>query len=119
MSHAANDPRRKQTILTVGFLALYLVLVALGLFVGLVIWRQALYFVFYGWADFGAWARFLYMTTVVGGSMLLVLGLLVAERYLDAGRERGQLLPRFFRAAGLAALIGLLGWIILVVGRAG
>lgn len=103
-----------------GFFACYLVLIAMGLFAGLIIWRQALGIVFYEWLAIAPWvSRFLYMITVVLGSFAMVAGLLVAEPYLNEGKKRGELLRRFLRAALWIAGIGLVGYIILVLGRAG
>lgn len=103
-----------------GFFALYLILIGMGLFAGLVVWRQALGIVFYEWLSMAPWvARFLYMLTVVLGSFAMVAGLLVAEPYLNEGKKRGQLLRRFTRAALWIAGLGLVGYLILVLGRAG
>ncbi|MEN9935327.1 MAG: hypothetical protein RLZZ387_1906 [Chloroflexota bacterium] len=118
MRHTTDEIRGGGIARELGFFALYLVLIVLGLFVGLVIWREALYFVFYGWIDFGWWARFLYMTTVILGSFLLVVGLLAAEPYLNTGKQKGQLLRRFVRAAVPIAALGLIGWLVLIIGRA-
>ena len=119
MNRFATYMRENHILRELGFFALYIVLIVLGLFVGLVIWREALYYVFYGWIDFGWWARFLYLLTVVIGSILLVAGLLVAEPYLNAGKQRGELVRRFLRAAVPLVVLGLIGWLIMVFGRTG
>jgi hypothetical protein len=116
MRHTADELRGSGTIREIGFFALYLVLIAMALFVGLVVWRQALFFVFYSWADFGSWARVLYMSSVVLMSLLMVAGLLVIEPYLNAAKQRGLLLTRFVKAALAIALIGVGGEIIVLLG---
>jgi hypothetical protein len=120
MSRFASSMRENSILRELGFFALYIILVVVGLFVGLIIWREALFFVFYSWIPFDMWwARFLYMLTVVVGAIALVAGLLVAEPYLHAGKAKGQLVGRFLRALAPLAALGLLGWIMLVIGRAG
>jgi hypothetical protein len=110
--------RENSFLREVGFFALYLLLIALGLFVGLVIWRQALGVVFYEWLPVAPWvARFLYMGTVVLGALALVAGLLVAEPYLNHGKQRGQLLRRFLRVAVPLVVAGLVGYLIMLAGR--
>jgi hypothetical protein len=116
MSEMTEKLRGNKIAREVGFYALYIVLIALGLFVGLIIWRQALGFVFYGPIDFGWWARFLYMFSVVVGSMLMVVGILVAEPYLNAGKEKGELVQRFLRAAVPIVILGVIGYAIILFG---
>jgi hypothetical protein len=117
MRQTIDELRGRPLYSRLGFYALYAVLIVVALIVGLVIWRQALFFVFYSWIDFGSWARLLYMVTVVGISIGMVAGLLAAEPYLETGRRHGRLMPRFLKALGVTAVLGLLGWFILVVGR--
>jgi hypothetical protein len=117
MNRIATFVRESQIGRELAFFALYITLIVLGLFVGLVIWREALGYVFFGWIDFGWWAKFLYMLTVVVGSIAMVAGLLVAEPYLSAGKQKGDMVRRFLRAAVPLAALGLVGWRVRGVGR--
>ncbi|HMO59312.1 MAG TPA: hypothetical protein PKC19_18300, partial [Roseiflexaceae bacterium] len=110
MNNTVSNLRDHRIRREVGFYALYIALIALTLFVGLIIWRQALQFVFYGPIDFGWWARFLYMFSVVSGSIVMVLGILIAEPYLNTGKQRGELMQRFWRIAIPVGLFGILGY---------
>lgn len=120
MSGTADELQKTSLLREVGFFALYIVLVALGLLVGLVIWREALGVVLYEWLTLTPWlARLIYMISVVTGAIALVIGLLAAEPYLNSGKRRGQLVRRFLRAAVPLFVAGVVGYLILVVGRAG
>ncbi|HWQ14758.1 MAG TPA: hypothetical protein VNL77_18310 [Roseiflexaceae bacterium] len=120
MNRLTTYIRESSIMRELAFFALYIVLIVLGLFVGLVVWREALFFVFYQWIALDIWwARFLYMLAVVVGAIALVAGLLVAEPYLHGGKARGQLLHRFLRVAVPLAVLGVVGWIIVVLGRMG
>ena len=100
------------------FFGLYFVLIGLGLFTALIVWREALYFVFYAWLPIDIWwSRFLYMGAVVLGSFALVVGLLVAEPYLNEGKQRGELGRRFKRTAVWMVACAL-GYLIIPIGRA-
>jgi hypothetical protein len=118
MNRGTSSFRENRFVREVGFFALYFVLIGIGLFVGLVIWRQALEVVFFNWLPLAPWvARLVYMISVVLGAFALVAGLLVVEPYLNTGKQRGELVRRFVRAAVPMVIIGVVGYLILLSGR--
>jgi hypothetical protein len=118
MNRVSSTFRESGLAREVGFFALYFVVIGLSLFVGLIIWRQALEVVFFDWLGFVPWvARFLYMVSVVLGAFALVAGILVAEPYLNTGKQRGELMRRFLRVVVPLVVVGLVGYLILLSGR--
>nr|PZN27941.1 MAG: hypothetical protein DIU80_11340 [Chloroflexota bacterium] len=117
MSNTADELHKSSLLREVAFFALYIVLIGLGLFVGLIIWRQALGIIFYEWLSIMPWvARFLYMFFVVAGAIAMVIGLLAAEPYLNNGKRQGQLMRRFLKAAVPIIALGVIGGLIMILG---
>jgi hypothetical protein len=120
MRDTADELRETSLLREVGFFALYIVLIALGLFVGLVVWRVALGIMVYEWLSLTPWlSRLIYMITVVGGAFAMVVGLLAAEPYLNSGKRRGHLVRSFLRAAVPIAVLGVVGYLIMITSRGG
>jgi hypothetical protein len=118
MNRVSSSFRESGLAREIAFFALYFVVIGLGLYIGLVIWRLALEVVFFDWLAFTPWvARFLYMVSVVLGAFALLAGILVAEPYLNTGKQRGELVRRFVRVVVPMLVIGLVGYLILLSGR--
>jgi hypothetical protein len=118
MSDTPDELRETSLLREAGFFALYIVLIALGLFVGLVVWRVALGVVIYEWLSLTPWlSRLIYMIMVVGGAFAMVVGLLAAEPYLNGAKRRGHLARSFLRAALPLAVLGIVGYVIMITSR--
>jgi hypothetical protein len=84
--------------------AMYIVIAALALVDGLVIWRQTLLALIFGLLADSNVARFTYMVSMLAVAIGLISGILLSEQYLRTGMERGNLLRRFLTIAlGLVA----------------
>jgi hypothetical protein len=88
---------------------LYLVVAALALFVGLVIWRQTALVVTLRLLGNDDVARLAYMISVVALSLGLLTGILASEPYLRTGMAQGRLLRRFLKVMLSLGAFGLLG----------
>jgi hypothetical protein len=88
---------------------LYLVVAALALFVGLVIWRQTALVVTLRLLGNDDVARLAYMISVVALSLGLLTGILASEPYLHTGMAQGRLLRRFLKVMLSLGAFGLLG----------
>lgn len=107
----ARRPRYKPTVREyAACYALYLALLATGLFTVLVVWREAVYAVLLRTMADAYGFRLAYMATMVVASLALFVGVFAAEMYLRGGLRRREFRRRLVRLAvplGIALVAGL------------
>ncbi|MDQ3855244.1 MAG: hypothetical protein M3281_02460 [Chloroflexota bacterium] len=118
LSPAEQPSNRSLLLQYVLCYVLWLVIIALGYVVIVIIWRQALQSVLLAFIDetdidarLASDAIFRFSFVLMGlGFFVMIMG---GEPYLRRGVERRQLLPRFFRLAtplGIAGIVGAIVW---------
>jgi hypothetical protein len=111
MTWISNYLRSHRVPGSIVFYAFYLVIAALALFVGLVIWRQSLLVLIYGLLANDDVARLVYVAAMLVLSLGLLGGIMACDPYLHAGIKRGDLARRALTIVAVlagATLIGLL-----------
>lgn len=107
--HAHRVPQK------VAYAALYLVIAALALIVGLLIWRQTLLLLVFSLPISDDVARFLYLVSMGFLSLGLIVGVFASEPYLRTGMEQGTLLQRFLTIALWLGALGFVGMLLPIV----
>lgn len=99
----------------VAYYALYLVIAALALIIGLFIWRQTLLLLIFSLPISENVARFLHIVSMGFLSIGLIVGIFASEPYLRTGMEQGTLLQRFLTIALWLGVLGFVGVILPIV----